>query len=59
MKKYVHSIQNLDAADQHLTENLSLCPLVHVNDEFRKIVEDYHSVTTQVTLSFILKYFIV
>lgn len=48
MKRYLNSIQNLDLADQHLTENLSSCTLVHINDEFRRIVEDYHSVTTQV-----------
>lgn len=48
MKKYLNSIQNLDFVDQNLTENLSSCSLVHTNDEFRKIVENYHSVTTQV-----------
>ncbi|XP_076628200.1 bridging integrator 3 homolog isoform X1 [Colletes latitarsis] len=48
MKKYIEAVVNLDRADQRLTFNLTTCGLVHLNDEFRKIVEDYHSVTTQV-----------
>lgn len=31
-----------------MSTNLSNCGLVHVNDEFRRIVEEYHSVTTEV-----------
>lgn len=48
MKKYLNTLINLDIMDQRLTTNLSVCSLVHINDEFRRIVEDYHSVTTQV-----------
>ena len=50
MKKYLNTLEHLDTADQRLTTNLSSCGLVHINDEFRKIVENYHSVTTQVTI---------
>ncbi|KAJ8681573.1 hypothetical protein QAD02_017365 [Eretmocerus hayati] len=48
MKRYVSALEQLDAADRRLTTNLSACGLVHMNDDFRRIVEDYHSVTTQV-----------
>ncbi|XP_053986996.1 bridging integrator 3-like [Hylaeus volcanicus] len=48
MKKYIEAVVNLDRADQRLTLNLTTCGLAHLNDEFRKVVEDYHSVTTQI-----------
>ncbi|XP_033210781.1 bridging integrator 3 homolog [Belonocnema kinseyi] len=48
MKKYLSAIGSLDEADQHLTTNLINYDLVHVSKDFLKIVEDYHSVTTQV-----------
>ncbi|XP_043524905.1 bridging integrator 3-like isoform X2 [Frieseomelitta varia] len=48
MKKYIEAITNLDRADQRLTLNLTTCGLAHLNDEFRKVVENYHSVTTQI-----------
>ncbi|XP_076292246.1 bridging integrator 3 homolog [Lasioglossum baleicum] len=48
MKKYVEAVTNLDRADQRLTLNLTTCGLGHLSDEFRKVLEDYHSVTTQV-----------
>lgn len=50
MKKYTDAVANLDRADQRLTINLTTCGLAHLSDDFRKIVEDYHSVTTQVRL---------
>lgn len=50
MKKYIEAVINLDRADQRLTLNLTTCGLAHLNDEFRKVVENYHSVTTQVNL---------
>ena len=56
MKKYLNTLKHLDAGDQQLTTNLSSCSLVHINDEFRRIVEDYHSVTTQL-IHFSLLYF--
>lgn len=57
MKKYLDTIMQLDTADQRLTTNLSSCGLVHINDEFRRIVEDYHSVTTQVITSTTFHYY--
>lgn len=48
MKKYIEAIVNLDRADQRLTLNLTTCGLAHISDEFRRIVEEYHSVTTEV-----------
>lgn len=54
MKKYVEAVVNLDRADQRLTLNLTACGLAHLSDDFRKIVEDYHSVTAQVYLQVIL-----
>ncbi|XP_016913689.2 bridging integrator 3 isoform X1 [Apis cerana] len=48
MKKYIEAVINLDRADQRLTLNLTTCGLAHLNDEFRKVVENYHSVTTQI-----------
>ncbi|XP_051174570.1 uncharacterized protein LOC127290181 [Leptopilina boulardi] len=48
MKNYLSAIENLDNADRHLTTNLSSYDLVHVSDDFRKIVQDYHSVTTDI-----------
>lgn len=50
MKRYIEAVINLDRADQRLTLNLTTCGLAHLNDEFRKVVENYHSVTTQVNL---------
>ncbi|XP_034947751.1 bridging integrator 3-like [Chelonus insularis] len=47
-KRYLEAIANLDRADKKLSTNLSTCGLAHINDEFRRIVEDYHSITTQV-----------
>lgn len=50
MKRYIEAVVNLDRADQRLTLNLTSCGLAHFNDEFRTVVENYHSVTTQVNL---------
>ncbi|KAF7993238.1 hypothetical protein HCN44_006298 [Aphidius gifuensis] len=47
-KLYLEAICNLDKADQKLTTNLSTSGLVYLSDNFRQIVEDYHSVTNQV-----------
>ncbi|CAD6232594.1 GSCOCG00006967001-RA-CDS [Cotesia congregata] len=47
-KRYLEAITNLDRADQRLTTNLSACELIHINDEFRHIVEEYLTITTQV-----------
>ncbi|XP_011330169.1 bridging integrator 3 isoform X2 [Ooceraea biroi] len=48
MKKYTGALVNLDRADQRLSMNLIGCGVVQSNDEYRKIVEDYFSVATQV-----------
>lgn len=48
MKKYLEAIVNLDRADQRLSMNLTTCGLTHISDEFRRIVEEYHSITMQV-----------
>ncbi|XP_015607255.1 bridging integrator 3 [Cephus cinctus] len=48
MKKYLEIVSQLDRVDQRLSMNLSTSGLAHVSDEFRRIVEEYHSVTTQV-----------
>ncbi|KAK2577512.1 hypothetical protein KPH14_003607 [Odynerus spinipes] len=48
MKKYLEAIVNLDRADQRLSMNLTTCGLTHISDEFRRIVEEYHSITTEV-----------
>lgn len=48
MKRYLSAIESLDEADRHLTTNLINYDLVHVSDDFRKIVQDYHSVTNDV-----------
>ncbi|CAK9834009.1 Bridging integrator 3 homolog [Anthophora retusa] len=48
MKKYIEAVVNLDRADQRLTLNLTTCGLAHISDEFRNIVEDYHSITIHV-----------
>lgn len=48
MKKYLQAVVNLDRADQRLSMNLTTCGLAHISDEFRRIVEEYHSITTQV-----------
>ncbi|KAH0556534.1 bridging integrator 3-like isoform X1 [Cotesia glomerata] len=47
-KRYLEAITNLDRADQRLTTNLSSSELIHINDEFRHIVEEYLTITTQV-----------
>lgn len=52
MKRYLSAIESLDEADRHLTTNLINYDLVHVSDDFRKIVQDYHSVTNDVSIFF-------
>ncbi|OAD55673.1 Bridging integrator 3 like protein, partial [Eufriesea mexicana] len=48
MKRYIEAVVSLDRADQRLTLNLTSCGLAHFNDDFRTVVENYHSVTTQI-----------
>lgn len=49
MKKYIGALENLDKADQRLNMNLISCGLAQNNDEYRRIVEEYSSVATQVS----------
>lgn len=49
MKKYIGALVNLDRADQRLSMNLISCGLTQSNDEYRRIVEEYFSVATQVS----------
>lgn len=48
MKKYIAALVNLDKADQRLSMNLTSCGLAQNNNEYRRIVEEYFSVATQV-----------
>lgn len=48
MKKYIGALVNLDKADQRLSMNLISCGMAQNNDEYRRIVEEYLSVATQV-----------
>ncbi|XP_012258587.2 bridging integrator 3-like [Athalia rosae] len=48
MKKYLEAVANLDRTDQRLSLNLSTSGMAHISDDLRRVVEDYHSVTSQV-----------
>ncbi|XP_014467613.1 PREDICTED: uncharacterized protein LOC106740758 isoform X2 [Dinoponera quadriceps] len=48
MKKYIAALINLDKADQRLSMNLTSCGLAQNNGEYRRIVEEYFSIATQV-----------
>jgi hypothetical protein len=50
MKKYIETIQHLDAADQSLTKNLTSSNLVHINDDLKELVGNYNLVTTEVII---------
>ncbi|CAB0035866.1 unnamed protein product [Trichogramma brassicae] len=47
MKKYINAIKQVDSTDQALTSNLVQSGLVHVNDNLRILMEEFHSITTQ------------
>ncbi|PSN36333.1 Bridging integrator 3 [Blattella germanica] len=51
MKKYLDSVSNVAKTEQKITSNLSTSALSHQNEEFRKLTEDYHSVTSQLSSS--------
>ncbi|PNF34041.1 Bridging integrator 3-like protein, partial [Cryptotermes secundus] len=47
MKKYLDSVASVTKSEQKITADLSGSALCHQNAELRKLVEDYHSVTSQ------------
>jgi hypothetical protein len=48
MKKYLENITMVTKSEQKITADLSGSALCHENAELRKLVEDYHSVSSQV-----------
>lgn len=50
MKKYLDSVASVTKSEQKITADLSGSALCHQNAELRKLVEDYHSVTSQVNI---------
>lgn len=48
MKKYLENVASVIKSEQKITTDLSGSALCHQNAELRKLVEDYHSVTSQV-----------
>ncbi|XP_069674132.1 bridging integrator 3-like isoform X2 [Periplaneta americana] len=49
MKKYLEAIANVAKSEQKITADLSVSALCHQNEELRKLIEDYHSVTSQLS----------
>ncbi|KAK7864541.1 hypothetical protein R5R35_007316 [Gryllus longicercus] len=47
MKKYIEYLTNASKSEQRITSELSSSQICFQNDELRKIVEDYHSVTVK------------
>ncbi|XP_021922924.1 bridging integrator 3-like isoform X1 [Zootermopsis nevadensis] len=47
MKKYLENVASVIKSEQKITTDLSGSALCHQNAELRKLVEDYHSVTSQ------------
>jgi hypothetical protein len=50
MKKYLENITMVTKSEQKITADLSGSALCHENAELRKLVEDYHSVISQVVI---------
>jgi hypothetical protein len=50
MKKYLDNIASVTKSEQKITADLSGSTLCHQNAELRKLIEDYHSVTSQVDI---------
>jgi hypothetical protein len=48
MKKYLENIASVTKSEQKITTDLSGSALCHQNAELRKLIEDYHSVTSHV-----------
>lgn len=51
MKKYLENMAMVSKSEQKITADLSGSALCHQNAELRKLVEDYHSVTSQLCTS--------
>lgn len=49
MKRYLEAIAAVAKSEQKITADLSVSALCHQNEELRKLIEDYHSVTSQLT----------
>jgi hypothetical protein len=50
MKKYLDNVASVTKSEQKITADLSGSALCHQNAELRKLIEDYHSVTSQVDI---------
>jgi len=55
MKKYLENMALVSKSEQKITADLSGSALCHQNAELRKLVEDYHSVTSQVGVLLLTK----
>lgn len=55
MKKYLENIAMVTKSEQKITADLSGSALCHQNAELRKLIEDYHSVTSQVVILLLTK----
>jgi len=55
MKKYLDYLAMVSKSEQKITADLSGSALCHQNAELRKLVEDYHSVTSQVGILLLIK----
>ncbi|XP_063236750.1 bridging integrator 3-like isoform X2 [Bacillus rossius redtenbacheri] len=49
MRKYLEGVASCSKQEQQITTELSASPLCVSRDELRQVVEDYHSVTSQVS----------
>jgi hypothetical protein len=50
MKKYLENTAIVTKSEQKITADLSGSALCHQNAELRRLIEDYHSVTSQVVV---------
>lgn len=55
MKKYLENIAIVAKSEQKITADLSGSALCHQNAELRKLIEEYHSVTSQVVILLLTK----
>jgi len=55
MKKYLENMAMVTKSEQKITADLSSSALCHQNAELRKLIEEYHSVTSQVVILLLTK----
>jgi ferritin-like metal-binding protein YciE len=55
MKKYLENMAMVTKSEQKITADLSGSALCHQNAELRKLIEEYHSVTSQVVILLLTK----